>query len=96
MIEATSETRLGCGTKSILTYPAAEIIKLFEIICNNVFNDSPPNGRPNLKKRGKLLEVTFKKCQTFFNVHKKYAKSQQALFHFTGNIRKLPSSFFYC
>ena len=49
------------GTKSILTYPAAEIIKLFEIICNNVFNDSPPNGRPNLKKRGKLLEVTFKK-----------------------------------
>ena len=54
----TSETRLGCGTKSILTYPAAEIIKLFEIICNNVFNDSPPNGRPNLKKRGKFLEVT--------------------------------------
>ena len=48
------------GTKSILTYPAAEIIKLFEIICNNVFNDSPPNGRPNLKKRGKLLEVTLK------------------------------------
>ena len=31
----TSETRLGCGTKSMLTYPAAEIIKLFEIICNN-------------------------------------------------------------
>ena len=31
----TSKTRLGCGTKSMLTYPAADIVKLYEIISND-------------------------------------------------------------
>ena len=29
------QTRLGCGTKSMLTFPAADIIKLYEIISND-------------------------------------------------------------
>ena len=32
---STSKTRLGCGTKSMLTYPAADIVKLYEIISND-------------------------------------------------------------
>ena len=31
----TSKTRLGCGTKSMLTYLAADIVKLYEIISND-------------------------------------------------------------
>ena len=31
----TSKTRLGCGTKSMLTYPAADIVKLYEIISSD-------------------------------------------------------------
>ena len=31
----TSKTRLGCGTKSMLTFPAADIVKLYEIISND-------------------------------------------------------------
>ena len=31
----TSKTRLGCGTKSMLTYPATDLVKLNEIISND-------------------------------------------------------------
>ena len=31
----TSKTRLGCGTKSMLTYPATYIVLLYEIISND-------------------------------------------------------------
>ena len=31
----TSKTRLGCGTKSMLTFPAADIVQLYEIISND-------------------------------------------------------------
>ena len=34
-IYGTSKTRLGCGTKSMLTFPAADIVKLYEIISND-------------------------------------------------------------
>ena len=34
-ITITSKTRLGCGTKSMLTFPAADIVKLYEIISND-------------------------------------------------------------
>ena len=35
VILLTSKTRLGCGTKSMLTFPAADIVKLYEIISND-------------------------------------------------------------